>query len=804
MKVALKYSKNFQELLQVINDNLTKFNNSFLKEENEYQANKGKNNEKSEFLNIYISMLVNPTKKDNLKEILILIRNIINGIKREIKKLYLVFPPFFFEKYINLYSGNNIDNLFYIQDIINLIKENQKNFEIQIDLNKVIHETGLSLLAKGSLTNIQIIKLIQKDSVYRPGSKYLKDLNCYNIFNGLNISLIEQEFEKECQKINWINIFGEEYLIFVKKIISLIKHMNNFNKLFIILNIKEIQLPKNYTDIFFTLIQNAYKNLFQKTYNKETCPNFIDDSEKLIYYTDLKGNNIEEFLLELNNLLSENLIYEIYLKILAKHKTVSIKTENNIVNFLLKRNSDNNKESYILLYLIERCPKSKSQIFRYFEEFNLNGNEILNYEESENIKLIRGLLNNDMYDKGNKLIANYINHNNLVLNDIKKRIEENTVLYNEIENFFINKKSEKILFNRLLIINLMNNNEAEKQMKSLRENFYKAKEIINNLVTLLEDKNFFFKNSKIDEIKNLNELIEKIKNNTINYYQNNNEINIYLKQNNEINERIYIRRSLIYLAIYNKKKLLLNDENKCLEETNKKLNEFKPFLIGEKINNINKELQEIIKSLKLNKEIINQEVNELIFIFKINDNNYKNKIFNSIFCIYYKENILKIVYSIKNIIEISKAKKDSLYNLLNTIILYLEKNEIVDTVQLSIKLLKVYSIDVLDENDNLIKLFKQLNESNEIFQLLLGILDDNIQEYNKLKNNLKNIIFEDFEKIFKFIKIFEDKNKISQMKDKEFIKKIKEEINKKVEINITKNNSDILLEEIDNLVKIQN
>ena len=58
-------------------------------------------------------------------------------------------------------------------------------------------------------------------------------------------------------------------------------------------------------------------------------------------------------------------------------------------------------------------------------------------------------------------------------------------------------------------------------------------------------------------------------------------------------------------------------------------------------------------------------------ILNLENKNDKNKLINSILSLKYKEKIIKLVSSLKNIIEITKVKKDIFSSLLQTILSYL-------------------------------------------------------------------------------------------------------------------------------------
>ena len=223
------------------------------------------------------------------------------------------------------------------------------------------------------------------------------------------------------------------------------------------------------------------------------------------------------------------------------------------------------------------------------------------------------------------------------------------------------------------------------------------------------------------------------------------------------------------MEIYKKEKQSNADDKKCLKETDDIFNTFTPYLMCRKKDNVDRNLIDIIKSLKLNEEIINNEVDNLMKILNLENKNDKNKLTNSILSLKYKEKIIKLVSSLKNIIEITKVKKDIFSSLLQTILSYLQKQEIVSTIHLSINILKSYSIDIFKEDDYFNNILIKLSERECVHFLYNSTEEDYKEKMGEIKDK-------DYEENYKFINIFKNKDKITEMKDKELLKKIKDEL----------------------------
>jgi hypothetical protein len=452
----------------------------------------------------------------------------------------------------------------------------------------------------------------------------------------------------------------------------------------------------------------------------------------------------------------------------------SNKAENRVVNFILEKNKEKNKiiEGHIFILLLERCPKSKEILIKNIKEYQIEENNFFSLTHSENANFVFGLIMNDYFNSEDLLLNDFINETKNILNKLKEKVENYNIIYKEIEHFYTDEQSLVDLTKRLLIIYLLDDAKANEKLQLISERFYKAREIINDLENLINDIQFFFNNNENIDIKKIKELIEKIKNNNLNFCQNNQEILGYSQLIKDAKERITKKNSLIYMEIYKRvKKLYPYDDCKCLDEANDKLNKFKPYLINEIKENINGELKNIIKSIKFNEEELNEEINCLLKIFNIENNKYKNKLKDSILCIKYREKIIKLLSSIKIIIEKTKIKKEFLSNIINIILSYLQKQEIVKTIQFSINILKNYSIDIFDENDTFNNLLIKLSYSD--IELLYDI---NEEEYEKRRK--KNDI--DYEEKYKFLKLFKDKKSITKLKEKELVIIMKGQLNSNI------------------------
>jgi len=203
-----------------------------------------------------------------------------------------------------------------------------------------------------------------------------------------------------------------------------------------------------------------------------------------------------------------------------------------------------------------------------------------------------------------------------------------------------------------------------------------------------------------------------------------------------------------------------------LEKSNEKFNEYKSFLIGKDLSKADQDFINTIQKLNLDKESIYKIAKELIILYNLEENFYRNKIISSLISLSYKDKIQTIIRALINLIDETKVIKGHLYDVLKIILSYIEKEDIPKTVNMSIKILEAYSINILDENNSFIKLYSNSGNFPEIIQ-------------NYLLNNSDDKINGNSERISRFLKSFDNLGELSKIKDVDLIKIIIGETNKR-------------------------
>ena len=193
LNIALSYSKNVQEFLSNIMDNVETILKLLEEEEKKYSENKKNKREEQNLHNQPIinvdfnnNSKVKPKKTDNLEAISQIYIALIE-VQNSHKKQFILFNESFFNKYIQYFGNSSLDNMFLIHKMITFTKMKIKNSNLP-DTAKKIHEFGLSLAKNGKLKNLDMLDFLSKDDYYTKKS-YSKDIyRPLDIFDGLDIS----------------------------------------------------------------------------------------------------------------------------------------------------------------------------------------------------------------------------------------------------------------------------------------------------------------------------------------------------------------------------------------------------------------------------------------------------------------------------------------------------------------------------------------------------------------------------------------------------------------------------------------
>ena len=315
-----------------------------------------------------------------------------------------------------------------------------------------------------------------------------------------------------------------------------------------------------------------------KNYDQQKYPNLKDDLILLIFFSDQKMENIENFLIQfLHNNLNVKLINEIYITLLSRYKDlISSSTKNIIHDFFTKNNSNKNPET--LAYLIKNYPELSENILQNIDDYYIiKRDEFLEPKQNKNYILFKSLLDNKILEKPEYQKTYYVQKALSTVDKIQNEIIKGEILYEEISRFYNNNENNKekqknLLFQRLVIISLNKQDYANKLYNIIDKYYSKLNNILDDLKRILED---FLKKKDKYNIKLLKIIIEVIKKGSLNCYEKNynREIKEFIINYKFDSIRKILEKSKFFQVIFENKKRMSNDNEICLKETEKDFNE---------------------------------------------------------------------------------------------------------------------------------------------------------------------------------------------------------------------------------------
>ena len=676
---------------------------------------------------------VTPKKEDKIETILNLVNKIIiyeSGTTKIIR-----FSPATIEQYIEFNKNSNIENLTFLNQIIMFIKKSDKKFEIKYKLDQLIHETGLNLIKNKILKNSEILDFISTDENYQ-NKKYIDPMyRKLEVFDGLDISSIDDEFFKKWKKCNFKEMFGNQFKEFLNKIASLIKNMKYFGLIFKFFN---VLIGNDVPNEYINTIKNRYIELFD-TYSMKDCPDFIDNSALLIYLIAKNHQKLKEFFEEfIQKRLALATINEIFIKLTEDYyQKLSKDLINFILDFFIKNKANSSPSS--LVYLIYKCKNFRKDIFSNINKYILYENDLLTIEEDDSFKFFKGLVDKKIIEKKNfkQHGATYINKSLETISKLQEKLECSEINYSLISSFFQNEQFKLKFLNKLTYIYLSDGQKAKEVFNNLNSKTQDLKEIIKKLNIILICFREFYPNLRKNDITNLTNIIFRLNTDVLNSFETNfkNDYNNYKLYYNDANKKMKEKESLIFKDIYNEaKSRIKNDEEKCLEEAENNFKEFKKLFKENGIENINKNLLDIcIKSFIGNPNSLLREIENLLDIFDIKDNPNLQGIYDDLFLISKKEYMYEIAQSINTFFKIINAKKTNFQDDINSMIKHLHGNEIKEIRKCN-EILNKYNINIREnENGNGNKYIDILINLNKRPESIKMIFETSIQDCRNLQ-----------------------------------------------------------------------
>lgn len=781
LKRQLKYNNDYLILLEIINEKKDIFLNKYIK-----------NNDDKEPINI--ELFAQPKIEDNLNSIYEQIRDIVLFEKKS-NKYFIEFSQDFLKNYYELFENANLDKLLSLSQIISLLKKEHKNFKLKMNIDELIHKSGIKLSILGKVNNMVLLNFIEKDTYYHEKT-YINNnqIRSVEVLSGIDITKINEEFYKKWKKLNFFKIFEKQKDLFLDKICCLIKEMNQFNILFKLLDQNTDEKDKKIIYDVTTLLklQTAFEKLMP-TYSEEKCPNFIDDVVDLIYYSDSKNANIENFNKDyIQKTIHFKTVNKIYISLPKKYTDLSKKQINIIIDFFLKNpvNSSINN----LVYIIKNSVEFRKNIFSNMRSYIIKENDFYEKEESDNFKLLKELIKEQIFKTNDEklLSTEYISGTTSLAKDIIKKIKELNVNYYTILRLFENNL-EDIIHERLSIINQIFENDINKinsqvseYIMSLKNNAKALNNTLYDLRNILNDFTYFYNNKYKQEITEIFDIIRKIMEENMSLYLNqykNKSTEFIEKYKNQVKERENLLKSaffnIIYKEVSNKYK---GDDDKSLDESIQKIKELKiifddNFIVDEK----NKNLLEICLRDFKNKdmeEALDREIDLLAIIYDIKNNYNRSNIINNLILLAKKGELINSANSILLFIEKTKAIQTDFYKTIKDIISKVESKDDIALVRNSMNELENKNIINFKDKNIYIDILRKFKDQPDAINFLFDITIDDCRKYQEisLENDDEFITQNDILDLEKCVLFFEKlgkKNEIINKKDKDLISDLK-------------------------------
>ena len=755
-----------------------------LNEENENKEKK----DRKEIQKIELEKYVIPQKEDNIEKLYEVASLIFISLKMSNMDL-IKFSKSLIGKYIEFYYGKSLKKLQLLTNLINLIKKNDKKFEFKYedkDIDLIIHETGIELIKNKKMKNTEILDFISSD-IYFNSEKFEKAYyRPLEILDGIDIEALDDKFFSIWEKINFNNIFIKWMNAFYDKIALLIGNMKDFGllyKFFLFNN------EKAYKSDTLKIMKKKYIELLP-TYKPEICSKFIEETIKIISLLDEKKLDTKELLESIQNNLDFEKVNEIYIKLSDENKNLRDKTKDVMVGYFTTNKNNSNPSS--LIYLIKNCKNLRKEIFSKINKYNLTEFDFLILDETENFKLYKGLIDNKIIDKEFEYKgATYLTKVQTVLSSLEEKIKNFEIKYSEISIFFQNEENKKILKEKLLYLDILDEIKQQKQYAQLE---YKVNEVKNKIyefeLIYSDFRDFFYEKNKVD-LDKLTNITSELKVKSLNYLEKNfsKEYKYYSKFLEDAKRRNNLKKSAFFNEIlkHNQKNVFKNNEVKALEETENAFDKLKVIFKDGGITKVDENILEIcIKPFRENEEQLKNEIKILSDLFKFKGN--LDNIYEGILLFSKRGFIFDAAAAIKVFIEKINPKQTNFTKSIKEIISIMKENNEIETIKKCNEKLK--ELNLFDGNERQNKLFNILFKFKEQPDSLEFILKTSLEEAGNLQeiaslneNNFVNVNdILDMEKCIEFFNNIGKYEELEKMEDIKIIEKMQKNVKEQKDI----------------------
>ena len=730
---------------------------------------------------IKYKQFVKPEKNDNIEEIFNQIKILL---RKEIKTKTFIFKFSFviLNKYLEIYSENNLNEIITIYNISKYIKRNDQlsNMKHNSKILNILHNKGLYFIEQHKLNNSEILNYLENDDYYINSSNTKVFLN---ILNNFDINSINSDFLIRWKKVNWAERYKSNKILFYEKISNLIKDMKNFGYLFELFDINKGQ--RDYEKDCLNIMEQKYKKLYLNKFDMNQ--HFINQTVDLIYYCEIKNYDITSLIKEClfkdkkNNI---DTIDDIFKKLIQKEKQFSEKLIDIIVDFFNENILKANIMSFKFLINNLKGKRINSDIALFLNDSILTKDDIFSLITTDNYKIFEILSNNNfLVEKNLGDCGYYISYLALTFK-ITDDFDNLKIEYNYINQFYIEKK-ENILYERLSLLISDDKNKINKYKEDVDECLNNINCILNDFQYIINFLKFFFPETQKENIEKIERILNDIKFKSINYYKS--IYDFYLAIKNEYlkeAEKFYkLKNNKLIIDINNNLKKINNNEVQIYSNV-KEFIEIMKIILEEntlKSKKIeSKKVEKLFSFLKIPKQDLFKEINLMAQLLDIKNEIDTDKIIEEIFYLAKKPKLINLIEILIYIIDYFEVRKTYYYSFLKIMYEYLISTKGFSVIKLSKNIIEKLGFNVDEKNkfENILISLSERKEKEFLFdkknhrEIFLRRL--------KIINDERKNIFEGFDKIFLFI------SKYMQYKgdktDKQIIIDIKNDINNNVNL----------------------
>ena len=163
------------------------------------------------------------------------------------------------------------------------------------------------------------------------------------------------------------------------------------------------------------------------------------------------------------------------MKLFEENKNISKTTKDIIITYLV--NDKNMSLPENLVDLIKNCKNIRKEIFCKIIKFSLEEKDFLSFEESENFKFYKGLIDEKIIEQNLEYKeSGYIQKIEKTINTLIEKIKNFDIKYNDIITFFETEENKIIFKRKLSYLYFLDEVKTEKNI-SILENQIKSNKI---------------------------------------------------------------------------------------------------------------------------------------------------------------------------------------------------------------------------------------------------------------------------------------------------------------------------------------